>query len=112
MQAAPLLAASGQGDIDAPGRELAARPRRCSSSARRASIAALHALLGLVDALAGGRTLGRRQRTERLQLLGERAFLAEPAHADLIERREVAAAGDLVERLLDERSSGRCTTYS
>ena len=71
-----------------------------SSSRRRASMAALHALLRLVDPLAGRGPLGRRQRAERLQLLGERAFLAEPAHAHLIERGEVAARGNLVERLL------------
>jgi hypothetical protein len=47
-------------------------------------------------------TFGRGQRAERFQLLGERAFLAEPANARLIEGNEVTYTGDLVERLLDK----------
>src|SRR5581483_13127 len=42
------------------------------------------------------------QTSEQLQLLGEEAFLTEPAYACLIERGEVCACSALLQRLLDE----------
>jgi len=93
--------ASGQGDIDPPGRKFAldlGLLERNTASIKRA----LHALLRLVDSLPGCRTLGSRQRTERFQLLSERTLLAEPPDSRLVQRREVTDSGDLIERLPDE----------
>ena len=93
MQAAALLAPSRQRDIDAPGGELALDLRALQRLAPRLD-GGLHALLGLVDALAGRGPLGGRQAAQGLQLLGEGAFLAEPAHPRLIERAEIVARRD------------------
>ncbi len=94
VQAAAFLAAPGQAHIERAGTECplerGALERRAAHFERR-----LQLLLRLVDARARGRPLGRRQRAERLQLLGEGALLAKPAHAHVLERGQVAAAGDL-----------------
>ena len=103
MQPAALFAPPRQRDVDAPGSEAPARRARARAASRRASMATCSACFAsLMRWPAAGRSRGR-QRAERLQLLGERALLAEPAHAHLVERGEVAAAGDLIQRLTHER---------
>ncbi len=44
-------------------------------------------------------TLARDELARGLQQLGDAALLAQPAHARVFKRREVAAGGDLGERL-------------
>ena len=55
-----------------------------------------------LSSIARGRSLGRREPAERLQLLRHRAFFAEPADAHLVERGELGARRDLVEGRLDQ----------
>jgi len=98
MQPAALLAPPGQGDIDAPGRELLLHGRAFEHAAARLQ-RLLHLPLGLVDALTRGGTIRRRHVFQRFQLLGEHALLAEPAHPHLIERSQVGRRGDFSECL-------------
>ena len=97
VQAARLLAAPGQRHVDAPGGELALDVgARCELRAPRLDAPPAPRCLRLVDARARRGPLGSATALpERLQLLGERALLAQPAHAHVFERREVAAGGDL-----------------
>src|SRR6476619_4491105 len=101
MQSTGRLPAAGERHIDAVSRE---RPLDRAALERGAPCldSRLQALLRFVDARAGCGPLGGCQPAECLQLLGERALLAEPADACVIERSQVAACGNLGERLLGE----------
>ena len=101
MQAARLLAAARQGDIDGALGELALE-RLLFQRTRRTSSAALDRGLGVVDSLARGGTLGGGQLAQALELLGEQALLAEQPHAHLVERGEIAPTRSR-EGMLDER---------
>ena len=95
------LAATGQRHIDASRREFGL-DRGARERLARGLHRGLELLLRLVDARTDRRPIGGRQRTERLQLLGERAFFTEPAYADLVEGGERGARRDLVEGLAQE----------
>jgi hypothetical protein len=93
-----LLATTRERDIDAAGGELslegAARERRAARLD-----GGLHLSLHLVAARTRSRALGSAEAAERFELLGERALLAEPAHARRLERRKIAARGNFAKRL-------------
>ena len=59
--------------------------------------------LGLVDALPRRGPLGRRQRAQALELLGEQPLLAQQPHAHLVQRGKARGRVEVCERLLDER---------
>src|SRR5262249_47375749 len=89
MQPAAFLAAAWKRHVDAA--DSSPRPTRPRSrTALPATIPPSALLFRAVVFLAGAAALIGGKRTERFQLLGERAFLAEPAHAHVIERDEVA----------------------
>ncbi len=60
--------------------------------------------LRFIDARAGGRALTGRQCTQSLQLLGETALLAQPAHPAVLEGREGAARSNFAQRLFHDGS--------
>ena len=85
MQAACLLTAAGQGDIDLALGQLPFHRRLFEPDAMHLE-RGVDRRLGVVDALARSGTFRCGQRTQTFELLGEQTLLAEQPHAHLVER--------------------------
>jgi hypothetical protein len=108
MQAACLLTAARQGDIDLTLGQLSFHRRLFETDTMHLE-RGLDRRFSFVDALSRSGTLGGRQGAEALELLGEKSFLTEQPHAHLVERIQIRRCVDIGERSVHKRRQGfRC----
>src|SRR5580658_1113980 len=105
MQAALLLSAARQGHIDGALGQILLELSLLEADSMHFQ-RGLDRGLGIVDALARRGALGSRELSQTLELLGEQPFLAQEAHAHLVQSGKARRRIHVCERLLDERIEG------